>query len=67
MLTDADSVQVHQIGQFLVLLDVPLFPLVDPHAQEVGVHELCPHRSQDVVDAILHQGELTSIEDHAYL
>lgn len=34
---------------------------------EVRVHEFSAHRAQGIITSIFHQGQLSSIEDHAYL
>ena len=66
-LTDADCVHVNEVGQFLIIINILVFPLVNPDADKVWVHELCPHRPQQVIDPILHKGQLPGIEDHTHL
>ena len=68
-LTDADGVQVHEVGQLLALLSLllPPPPLVDTHTDEVRAHVLRSNGGQEVIGAILHQREFSSIEDHAHL
>ena len=41
--------------------------VVDPDADEVGVHELCPHGAEDLVLAVLHQAQLARVEDQAHV
>ena len=39
-----------------------------PHLpDQVGVHELCPDGAEYVIDTVLHQTQLSRIEDHAHL
>ena len=66
-LTDADSVEVYQVCQFLALLHISLLPLIDPHTDEVRVHKLSADRAQHLTAAVLHESQLTGIEDHAHL
>ena len=67
LLTDCNSLEVQQVGYLLVVLHPPLLPLVQPHADQVGVHELCPHTAQNLIGSILNQGQLSSIENHTHL
>ena len=66
-LTDADSMEVNQVGQFLALCHIPLLPLVDPHTDEVRVHNLCANRAQHFTGPILHDSQLPCVKHHAYL
>lgn len=40
-------------------------PIVYPDADEVGIHELCADRAEDVVLAVLHEAQLPRVEDEA--
>jgi len=65
--TDGDGLEIHQVGDLLVVLHVALFALVEAHADQVRVHELGAHAPQDLVVPILHQGQLARVKDHAHL
>ena len=52
--TDRNSFQIDEIGYLLVLVHAAHAPLVEPHADEMGRHELGPDRAQDIVSTVLH-------------
>eukprot|EP00042_Codosiga_hollandica_P051784 m.643637 g.643637 ORF g.643637 m.643637 type:complete len:518 (-) comp58351_c0_seq23:743-2296(-) len=64
---DRDGLQIDKVGDFPVVCVTPFDAVVDPHAQEMGIHVLCSNRAEDFVAAVLDQRELASIEDHANL
>mmetsp|Transcript_12778 Transcript_12778/g.33476 ORF Transcript_12778/g.33476 Transcript_12778/m.33476 type:complete len:417 (-) Transcript_12778:981-2231(-) len=66
---DAYRLQVEQVGDLLHLRLGPLgvTRLVEPDGDEVGRHVLGAARAEDLVAAVLDQGELARVEDHGDL
>ena len=65
---DAHGLQVEKVGDLLdVGGDVVILALGEAHGDEVGGHVLGAARAKDLVAAVLDEGELARVEDHANL
>lgn len=62
---ESDCFKIKQVGEPLHVVRSSHLTFVDADADQVRVHKLGAHGSQDLVFAVLDQTQLARVEDHA--